>query len=613
MIGSKLLLVFLLLATLTSTSFGTIGGYLCPYYSKKFLETAAKGLKSDTNDLSVIYHSANTYKLLKELIPKDLQSTSCNRLKKLYKAEANVDEIFFGLSALVILQCNEKLHNDDLTKNLHKVLENEKSSLSEIRYAAEILFLFNQKIPNQAKVAQLVQAQLKIDDSLTNLGQALHISWLLGNSGKFVNDRVEDIIVQADEVDGKLLQWEGGLTTTSLLLTGLHKLPGVIPLTQEQADKFANYLLTRKTVQTPRGISALLEAANALANSKTSPVSVSISGPAQVSVDKPDLKIQVSNLFGVALKPALTPVVAHSATRITDDVVVLAKQVLTAGIKATEFILPLKVEPGHYKIVINAGVHTATVKARVLGSVEVKNFEIGLSDSDGSLAPKMAKLNYPNKLAAKLQGDAGQQLQIKFGLSRPVHQAFVRLSSLNKEVIFVAEQDTSKLYKVEINLGQELSGSGLYDIEFIIGDSIISNPFRWNVGTIEINLGAASPTPPKAVKGPKPEIEHMFRPAEKRPAKTVSLLFTGLTAAPLLVLLILWSKIGTNFGNFTITAVPFHLGFGSILGLFTLFWLKLDMFTTCAWLIPIGGFTFFSGHKLLSHMARKRKPEKTDK
>lgn len=71
--------------------------------------------------------------------------------------------------------------------------------------------------------------------------------------GKFITERIEDIVVQADEVDGKLLQWEGGLSTTSLIISGLLKFPTVNSLTQVQADKLANYLLSRTTVQTPKG------------------------------------------------------------------------------------------------------------------------------------------------------------------------------------------------------------------------------------------------------------------------------------------------------------------------------------------------------------------------
>lgn len=134
----------------------------------------------------------------------------------------------------------------------------------------------------------------------------------------------------------------------------------------------------------------------------------------------------------------------------------------------------------------------------------------------------------------------------------------------------------------------------------------MSNPLRWALGTIEVNLNTAEPQK-KNVRGPKPEIKHLFRPAEKRPPEAVSLLFTGLTLAPLALLLILWLKIGVNFGNFTPLAIPFHLGFGGILYLFALFWFKLDMFSTCAWLIPVGGFTFLAGQKLLSHIAKEKK------
>lgn len=80
----------------------------------------------------------------------------------------------------------------------------------------------------------------------------------------------------------------------------------------------------------------------ALSSSKVSPVSISIAGPSSVSVDSPNLRIQVSDIFGRPIKPAPSPVVAQSATRIADDVVVLAKQPLAASTKETEFILPLK-------------------------------------------------------------------------------------------------------------------------------------------------------------------------------------------------------------------------------------------------------------------------------
>ncbi len=40
-----------------------------------------------------------------------------------------------------------------------------------------------------------------------------------GDLGALV-ERVEDALVQADEVDGRMLQFEGGLSVTSVVLTG---------------------------------------------------------------------------------------------------------------------------------------------------------------------------------------------------------------------------------------------------------------------------------------------------------------------------------------------------------------------------------------------------------
>lgn len=45
----------------------------------------------------------------------------------------------------------------------------------------------------------------------------------------------------------------------------------------------------------------------------------------------------------------------------------------------------------------------------------------------------------------------------------------------------------------------------------------------------------------------------------------------------------------------------------AILGLFCLFWLQLDMFTTLRYLFMVGVVTFFSGNSMLSNIAANRK------
>jgi oligosaccharyltransferase complex subunit delta (ribophorin II) len=51
-----------------------------------------------------------------------------------------------------------------------------------------------------------------------SLGYSFHIAAHLGTDGTFAFDRIEDAIVQADEVDSRFLQFEGGLSITGIYL-----------------------------------------------------------------------------------------------------------------------------------------------------------------------------------------------------------------------------------------------------------------------------------------------------------------------------------------------------------------------------------------------------------
>jgi len=110
-----------------------------------------------------------------------------------------------------------------------------------------------------------------------------------------------------------------------------------------------------------------------------------------------------------------------------------------------------------------------------------------------------------------------------------------------------------------------------------------------------------------------PEIKHLFREPEKRPSGVVSDLFTILCLAPILLLLVLWFKIGVNVSNFpfSIWAIGFHIGLAGIFWLYFVFWLQLNMFVTLKYLSIIGAITFFFGNRLLRAKAEQRNPSKT--
>eukprot|EP00105_Crassostrea_gigas_P035715 XP_019919863.1 PREDICTED: dolichyl-diphosphooligosaccharide--protein glycosyltransferase subunit 2 [Crassostrea gigas] len=105
---------------------------------------------------------------------------------------------------------------------------------------------------------------------------------------------------------------------------------------------------------------------------------------------------------------------------------------------------------------------------------------------------------------------------------------------------------------------------------------------------------------------------HLFREPEKRPAAVVSTVFTFLVLAPVLILVLLWMKIGVNVSNFpmSLSAVGFHLCLAAIFGLYYLYWVELNMFQTVRYLGLLALPTFIFGNRLLSGIASKRKGEK---
>jgi len=203
-----------------------------------------------------------------------------------------------------------------------------------------------------------------------------------------------------------------------------------------------------------------------------------------------------------------------------------------------------------------------------------------------------------------------------------VHQAFVIFTHTKsgQEIIFVAEADAKKVYNFDADLQKTVKDfdylSGKYAIRLVLGDAVVNNAISWILADIALKFpehpSASAEREAKVgdvIYVKKPEIGHMFRQPEKRPPQVVSDTFTGLVLLPLLLLFILWLRIGVNISNFpfSLYAIAFHLGLTAIFGLYLLFWLKLNMFQTLQYLTIIGAVTFFCGNRMLRRIAEKQK------
>ncbi|XP_068627071.1 dolichyl-diphosphooligosaccharide--protein glycosyltransferase subunit 2 [Battus philenor] len=596
---------------------------------KKLQGILEDGLKS--KDVGALYFAIKGLKQLNANIP-----AVCDALKNSKYDFKNLEQVFYLTNAAKLSGCHSILTPDVLATPT-QALDKKDATLQEVYYG-----VFSLKALGKGTVydkddalKNLIQL-LKKDDSPANYGYVFALCEHIGCE-TWTASHAEGVLLAADESDSRALHFDGGLPVTSLLLGSIFRtykgLKKASPLSEEQRYKFANYVAGR-SVSTPRGAALLLEAAMAIADDEPSPISITIKGKKYVTSESDSVEFSITDLIGRAVR-GLKPeeVIAQSATRLADDVVVLSKQALVQKPNdPTIFVLNLgkiKAQYGLYKISLSAGTKSANINVAVLGEIQVGSLEVGIGDVDGTTSPKITTINYPNKLTEVLQADHLQKVSLKFSVRDKykspvtVQQAFVRVATAAPphalEAIYVAEP-SSNTYRVELNVGAIAKhleqASGAYSMTLYLGDSAVSNPIAWELGEIVFNFGKDANAVGAPVsesgrgvrpRGPLPEIAHQFRAAEARPPRVVSDVFAACCAAPLLLLLVLWARLAPRLRPPPVpAALIFHLALGGSLGLYVMLWLQLSMFATLRYLAPLALLTFLSGHRLLRRLAQDK-------
>ncbi|CAB3240148.1 unnamed protein product [Arctia plantaginis] len=619
--GGFLLLISLLSVSNANTLQGTID-------LKRLQTILQENVKS--KDIASLYYAVKGLALLNADLP-----NVCQQIKDFKYDVNNIEQIFQLTNAAVITGCQNSLSPDVLSAS-GAVLDKPDATIQDLYHAVYSLKAIGRGsvYDKEDALKNLIQL-LKKDDSPANYAYVFALCEHMGSLA-WTATHAEGVLLAADESDSKALHFEGGLPVTSHLLSTITRtyknLKKPSPLSEEQRYKFAEYLLSRRSVNTAKGAALLIEAAFALADIEPAPISIAIKGRKYITSEVDTIEFSITDLIGRPVR-GLKPdeVIAQSGTRLADDVVVLSKQPLTQKAnEPTTFVLNLskiKAQYGLYKIALSAGAKAASVNVAVLGEIQVSSVEVGIGDVDGTTSPKVTTITYPNELKETLQADHLQKVTLKFNVrdkwSKPVllQQAFVRVGSTSgdSETIFVAEPDNTKAYKVELNVGgiaKHLNyNSGSYSLTIYLGDSAVSNPIAWSVGEVLFNfgkdanaVGAALVSPAGPHRGARAQIAHAFRSPEARPARLVSDVFACACAAPLLLLLLLWARLGINFGNLPLTpsVLVFHLALGGSLGLYGLLWLQLTMFDTMRYLLPLAAITFLSGHRLLRRLVKDK-------
>uniref|UniRef100_A0A8C5WME9 Dolichyl-diphosphooligosaccharide--protein glycosyltransferase subunit 2 n=1 Tax=Leptobrachium leishanense TaxID=445787 RepID=A0A8C5WME9_9ANUR len=601
------------------------------YLSREDVDRLKNTLEQPLTDLASVYYYVVGFNELGASIP-DEQAT-CDYIRSNVD-HGSVDSLFYAAqSSQALSNCEVTISNE--TRDLLLGAVSEDSSVTQIYHAVGALSGFGLSFASQEVVGALTTRLSKEENVLATIEALLTASFLSQQAElRGIVEEIEDLVARLDDLGGQYLQFEEGLEATALFVAATYRLSdhvGMEPaLKEEQIIQLMNAIFSRKNFESLSEAFSVALAASALShNSYHIPLVVVPYGPAAVSHKQPLLRLRVTNVLSQSLTDANVKVnnVKSSTTKTT----VLQHSLFSASGDSFELnFMEAKPASGYYDFSVTVEgdsrylASQVELKVKVSTEVGIGNVDLSIVDKDQSTSPKTARVAYPSKAKGPFTADSHQNFALSFlltdtntGASLTPHQTFVRLHNqkTGQEVVFVAEPDSKNTYRFELDPSERKSefdsASGTYTLYLIVGDATLENPILWNMADLVIKFpeeDSPAAVTSKNLFTPKQDIQHLFREPEKRPPNVVSTTFTVLVLAPLLLLFILWIKIGVNISNFSFSpsSLIFHLGHAAMLALMYVYWTHLNMFQTLKYLAILGTLTFLAGNRMLAQKAVKR-------
>ncbi|XP_067410479.1 dolichyl-diphosphooligosaccharide--protein glycosyltransferase subunit 2 isoform X2 [Emydura macquarii macquarii] len=601
------------------------------YLTSRDVERLKASLERPFSDLEDAFYSI--VGLSKLGVQMSDEQAVCNFIKSNMDPNS-VDSLFYAAqSSQALSGCEVAISNE--TGELLLAAVSEDSSVNQIFHAVGALSGFGLPLASQEALSALTSRLSKEENVLATI-QALQTASYLSQQADLsgIVEEIEDLVARLDDLGGVYLQFEEGLEATALFVAATYRLSdhvGTEPaMKEDQIIQLMNAIFSKKNFETLSEAFSVACAADSLSQNRYHlPIIVIPDGPAAVSHHQPILRLQVTNVMSQPLTQAAVKL-DHAKSASTKATILHQVSFALSGDVFELNFMNVKPASGYYDFSISVDgdsrliANKVELKVKVSTEVGITNVDLSTVDKDQSIAPKTTRVAYPAKAKGSFTADSHQNFALSFqlvdvnsGAELIPHQTFVRLHNqkTGQEVVFVAEPDSKNVYKFELDTTERKtefdSASGTYTLYLIIGDATLENPILWNVADVVIKFpeeDAPSTVQSKNLFIPKPEIQHLFREPEKRPPTVVSNTFTALILSPLLLLFILWIKIGANISNFSFapSTIIFHLGHAAMLGLMYVYWTQLNMFQTLKYLAILGSVTFLAGNRMLAQKAIKR-------
>lgn len=178
--------------TLLIASSLAISNYLTASDQARLRDILTAGLSGD--EVGPIDHAVRGLALLGSEVPN--KNEICQKLTQKLE-NTNAEALFHIGKASSVLGCEARLPSQAREK-LEAALGST-GSVSDLYFAAQALAAFGYSV-DAPKAVKALNAALKKDDSIASLGQAFHIASLLDGDVSSIFGRIEDAVVQADQV-----------------------------------------------------------------------------------------------------------------------------------------------------------------------------------------------------------------------------------------------------------------------------------------------------------------------------------------------------------------------------------------------------------------------------
>lgn len=164
------------------------------------------------------------------------------------------------------------MNADDFRSIITSTLQSDKSSTADVFYAVRSALNSGVSI-DEAAIEKRLNQLAKTDDSIASQGFALLTGAQLSPQvAKFYANTINDLVQQADEIDGRILQYEGGVGTTAMVFSAFfevaEKADVPVKIDPKQLVKFATYFSTKRHAATLRSAFYLTKVFKYLSNGK---------------------------------------------------------------------------------------------------------------------------------------------------------------------------------------------------------------------------------------------------------------------------------------------------------------------------------------------------------